>query len=187
MLRWIKRNTHLRRTGHQLYESIVAQARQERFFRELGVADTMQGRFELIVLHMLIVLERLKREGEPGQRIGQIVLERLIAEMDDAVRQSGIGDMGVPRRVQRAAAAISERARDYAFGSQSAGRLEAALAEHVYGAAQGRAEGSVLELAGRLAAYARASLATLEAMPSEAVIEGRSIFAAPAGAAERQA
>lgn len=142
MLRWLERNKVRRRIGNDIYERIVAQARSPVFYRRMGVPDTMEGRFEMIVVHLVLMLLRLKDEGEAGQMLGQALNERLVADMDDALRQIGIGDMGVPRRVQKAAAAISERWHDYgaglngrtAGGDGTGAALEAAVARHVFAA-----------------------------------------------------
>jgi cytochrome b pre-mRNA-processing protein 3 len=176
MFGWLERKARLRRTGRQLYESIVARARAEVFYRDLGVADTIEGRFEMIVLHMVLVLQRLKREGEPGQRLGQIAMEHLFADMDDALRQIGIGDMGVPRRVQRAAAALAERSLAYSAAIPG-GDLEAALLLHVYGATEAiRPHERALD-AQRLADYVRASAGVLDATPGETLVAGSVTFA----------
>ena len=112
MLQWLKRKAETHRIGHEIFERIVAQARQPEFFRDMRVPDTMEGRLEMIMLHLVLVLERLSTEGAAGQRLGQRLMEHLMADYDDALRQIGIGDMGVPRRVQKAAAAFTERVRD---------------------------------------------------------------------------
>jgi cytochrome b pre-mRNA-processing protein 3 len=178
MLGWLKRNAVVRRTGQQLYDAIVAQARQEAFYRDLGVADTMEGRFEIIVLHLVLALERLKKEGDAGQRVGQVVIERLIADMDDALRQIGIGDMGVPKRVQRAAAAVSERARDYDARQTEPGRLEKALKEHIFGyGTDGDVPAPQDTNVSALAAYVRACRDVLDAVPGPVVLDGRLAFA----------
>jgi cytochrome b pre-mRNA-processing protein 3 len=140
MLRWLKQNAEIKRIGHDIYARIVAQARSAAFYQDCGVPDTMEGRFEMILLHLIVVLERLKGEGGRGQKIGQRILESLVADMDDALRQIGIGDMGVPKRVQRVAAAVVERSRAYTPDAPSAqsptdmpqSPLELALLEHIY-------------------------------------------------------
>ena len=182
MFGWLERKARLRRTGRQLYESIVAQARAELFYRDLGVADTIEGHFELIVLHMVLVLRRLKGEGDLGQRVGQIVMEHLIADMDDALRQIGIGDMGVPRRVQRAAAALEERSRDYGSAAGKPADMARAVLRHVYGdPIPPSSEAS--RFAERLARYVCESEIRIEATPRDALLEGRLPFAdiSPAG------
>lgn len=174
-----------RAIGRQLYESIVARARAEVFYRDLGVPDTMEGRFDLIVLHLHLVLTRLKREGEVGQSVGQIMLEQLIADTDDALRQIGYGDMGVPRRVQRAAAAIRERAVDYAEGLDPAvaeptakAALQKALLAHVFEHPDGVAPPHIVARAAALAAYTRASVIALHDLSRDAFLAARLPFAA---------
>lgn len=177
MLGWFKRNAQLRRIGQHVYEGIVAAARREVFFRDMGIPDTMEGRFEAIVLHMFMVLERLKQEGEPGQRVGQAVLESLIADMDDALRQIGIGDMGVPRRVKRAAGAVRERVRDYGGATDG---LERGLLRHVWGLESGTDAAEAMGHAARLASYVRAGLAALDRQPAEALYRDGPTFPEPA-------
>ena len=64
MLHWLKRKAETRRIGHEIYERIVAQARDPVFFRDMRVPDTMAGRLEMIVLHLALMLDRLKTEGD---------------------------------------------------------------------------------------------------------------------------
>jgi cytochrome b pre-mRNA-processing protein 3 len=91
----------------------VAQARSETFYRGYGVPDTVHGRFELTVLHVALVVTRLQAAGEEGQELARAMLEAFVADMDDACRRLGIGDMGVPRHVKKAAAAVLERGNAY--------------------------------------------------------------------------
>ena len=179
MLDWLRRNRARRSIGHELFERIVAQARSAEFYRDLGAADTMEGRFEMIVLHMSLVLQRLKREGSAGQRLGQTLMEALIAAMDDALRQIGIGDMGVPRRVQKAAAALAERTRDYQaglIGVPGSRSLKECIVAHIY---LGEASAEALAHAKALSSYISAADALLAAMPSEDLLAGKVAFPAP--------
>ena len=68
MLRWLRQRAHERRTACELYGSILSQARTQGFYRDLGTPDTVVGRFEMLALHVVLVLQRLQNEGEPGQR-----------------------------------------------------------------------------------------------------------------------
>ena len=105
----LKQRAILRRTSREVYGSIVTQARHETFYRDWGVPDTMEGRVEMIILHAALVLDRLGSEGDAALALGQAVTEAYIADIDDALRQIGTGDIGVPRRVKKAAAALRER------------------------------------------------------------------------------
>ncbi len=171
MFRWLKRTADRKRIGQQLYERIVAQARGETFYRNLGVPDTMEARFEMIVLHLVLVLDRLRPEGAEAQRLGQVVIEHLVAELDDALRQIGIGDMGVPKRVQRAAAAIVERSHDYGVvlaPDAPPAALVSVLQQHVYRA---DAPGAV-----ELAAYTRRVAMALRTQPMSTIEAGQLSF-----------
>lgn len=187
MFDWLRRRGELRHIGQQLYERIVAQARSAAFYRDHGVPDTMEGRFDMIVLHLFLVRERLKREGAAGQRLGQIVLEHLIADMDDALRQIGIGDMGVPHRVKKAAAAFGERAKAYSAalmpasnpstrGGGTDDRLETALLTHVYQCQTTNDTARHVTHVDRLAAYVRAAADALDRQTSDALLAGDIAF-----------
>jgi len=116
MLGWLKGRSLRRRTGQQLYEGIVAQARDPALYETCGVPDTMDGRLEMVLLHTVLVLDRLQAEGAAGQRLGQHLMERLVAGIDDALRRIGLGDDSVAPRIKRLAGALAERARDYRAG-----------------------------------------------------------------------
>ena len=194
MLYWLKRNADARRIGHEIYERIVAQARHETFFRDMRVPDTMNGRFEMIVLHLALILERLKSEAAPGQRLGQRLIEHLMADTDDALRQVGIGDMGVPRRVKKAAAALAERSRDYRAGlgqiatpvattTAADDGFQAALLKHVYDCDESTLPPATLSEfehgAVALARYARSAARHLATLPANSLFDGQNLFVPP--------
>jgi cytochrome b pre-mRNA-processing protein 3 len=81
------------------YQSIVAQSRQPRFYAEWGIADTVTGRFDMITLHLALMLRRLKADPA-GAELAQGLVERFFVDMDDSVRELGISDIGVPRKVR---------------------------------------------------------------------------------------
>jgi cytochrome b pre-mRNA-processing protein 3 len=174
MFRWLRDRVRTQRIGRAFYDSIVAQSRAEPFYRELGVPDTMEGRFELIVLHTHLVLERLRPEGDIGQALSRALIEAFVADVDANMREIGIADLGVPRRVKRAAAALFERARAYAAAQPASGTpdaLQGALVEHIYG---GVCTNPNLPL--QMARYVRQAVASLDQQPSSALLEGRVAF-----------
>jgi cytochrome b pre-mRNA-processing protein 3 len=79
----------------------------------------MEGRFGLIVAHTFLVLERIRAEGAGGDEIARALLETFMTDMDDNMREIGIGDMGVPRRVKKAAAALHEQIEVYREAASS--------------------------------------------------------------------
>jgi cytochrome b pre-mRNA-processing protein 3 len=114
VLDWLRTRSRKRRTAHDLYGSIVARSRSPAFYADLAVPDSVMGRLELIILHLALLIERLQADGDAGAGLAQEVAEAFVRDMDDSIREIGIGDMGVPRRVKQAAGALYERRREIA-------------------------------------------------------------------------
>lgn len=193
MLGWLKGRSLHRRTGQQLYERIVAQARDPALYTSCGVPDTMDGRLEMVLLHTVLVLERLQSEGAAGQRPGQHLMEQLVAGVDDALRRIGLGDDSVAPRIKRLARALVERTNDYrtalqldtasddtasALGPDR--MLEAAFLDHVFGENPASPEPEQRAAAHRLARYARRVRASLAAMHARDLLSGELTFPAVA-------
>lgn len=175
----LKRRAALRRTSRDLYGSIVTQARQPAFYRQWDVPDTMEGRLEMIILHVALALDRLGLEEKAGLELGRAVAEAYIADVDDALRQIGTGDMGVPRRVKRAAAALRERRFAYskALGVGDRKAIGDVVVGFLYG--DGRASPPPADAAAGFADYMIAARQALGAIPSDALLAGTIAFPAP--------
>jgi len=171
MLNWLARRADAARKADNLYGAVVAQARQPAFYRDFGIADTLEGRFETVVLHMVLVLERLR--GAAPDRDLQLLIERFVTDMDDCMREIGVGDMAVPKRVKRAAAALYERAEHYrgalADGDEA---LQSALKAEF-------AKSSPAPRARALAGYVRAAAAALQAQALDEVLTADLAFPNP--------
>lgn len=115
--------------AREIYGNIVRQARGQAFYRDLGVPDTVDGRFEMVALHAFLVLRRLKGDEETGQRL----LDAMFDDMDVNLREMGAGDMGVAKRVKAMAEAFYGRlaAYDAALGGSDEA-LSRALARNLY-------------------------------------------------------
>jgi cytochrome b pre-mRNA-processing protein 3 len=137
MLTWFTRRGSDARVATELYGLIVTAARQPTFYLAGGVPDTKEGRFALLVMHMALVLERLRLEGDAGSALGQALIERFVTDIDDNMREIGIGDLSVPRNVKKAAAALENRWNRYrghlATDPANAGGLAECLAVDLYG------------------------------------------------------
>jgi cytochrome b pre-mRNA-processing protein 3 len=150
----------------------VAQARLPAFYAECGIEDTAEGHYEMIVLHLVLVLERLGREGEAGASLARQLVEAFVRDMDDSMREMGVGDMGVGKRVKRAAAGVYERGTAYApalrgeEGPELTGALEARLPGL---AGHGPAGAAVTR-------YVRAAGRHLSAIPGVELLGGRVTF-----------
>jgi len=92
-----------RRVAEQLYHGVVKQARRPVWYRELGVPDTPEGRFEMIALHAALVLRRLRREGMAGHALGQQLFDAMFVDLDGSLRELGVSDLSVGKYVKRLA------------------------------------------------------------------------------------
>jgi len=113
MLSWFAERRHRKRTAQNLYGSIVAQTRAPAFYAELGVPDTVEGRFELLVLHIFLVLERLQMGGAKGDALAQQLVDIFVADMDTTMRELGVGDMVVSKKMRSLADAFYDRLSSY--------------------------------------------------------------------------
>ena len=141
MFDWWNKRPSRKATAPEIYGAIVSRARQPAFFETFGVEDTPEGRYELIVLTMVLVLERLRQSDGDTLDLRRRVIEAFVTDMDDNMREMGVGDLTVPRKVKRAAAALMERLDQYrnAFATDGDDALAAALAANIPGVEMGRA------------------------------------------------
>lgn len=159
-----------------LYRAVVAQARQPVFYTSYGVPDSLDGRFDLIALHMFILLHRLKAD-DAARELSQDVFDRMFADMDRSLREMGVGDLGVGRRVRAMAEALYGRVAAYEAGiAADDSVLAAALRRNLYGTV-GQGEPSAAALRG-LCDYLRAGVQGLAAQPLQRLLEGDVVFPA---------
>jgi cytochrome b pre-mRNA-processing protein 3 len=142
-----------------LYGAIVAQARRPAFYQAYCVPDTVTGRLEMIILHAVLVLRRLQEDSAAARELGQALFDRFCQDMDDSMREMGVGDLAVPRKMRRIGEVFYGRQSAYGAALTAAqnGDLAAVLARNVF-ADSPNADGPA-----RLAAYSRATLAGLAA------------------------
>jgi len=133
--------------ARRIYAGIVSQARQPAFYTACGVPDSLDGRFELVALHAFLVLRRLNRGagGEPSEvgaaDLAQTLVDTLVQDMDRSLREMGVGDLGVSRRVKEMARGFYGRIAAYEAGLDGTGdMLEAALMRNLYGTVEAAPE-----------------------------------------------
>jgi cytochrome b pre-mRNA-processing protein 3 len=162
------------RSIRDLYGAIVAQARSPAFYADYGVPDTVGGRFDLIVLHLVLLLGRLEREGASTRGIGQSLFDVFCRDLDANLREMGVGDLGVPRRMRHFGEAFYGRQAAYLAALQAGDKrkLEKALARNIFHSADGAAPR-------RLARYAMALARQLEAHDLDSVLRGVIDFPPP--------
>jgi cytochrome b pre-mRNA-processing protein 3 len=170
-------------TISSLYGAIVAQARRPVFYRDYAVADTINGRFDLLLLHVALVVSRLMQEAAT-RPAGQALFDRFCLDMDDNLREIGISDIAVPKHMKRVGEAFYGRAQAYE-GALAAGDdrlLAEAIIRNVYG---GQSPDTAVVV--RLVAYMRSMAAGLAAQPAPAVADGTMNWPDPAVAAPVEA
>jgi cytochrome b pre-mRNA-processing protein 3 len=158
-----------------IYGMIVTQAREPLFYRDLGVPDTVDGRFDLLVMHLWMVLRRFK-SIEGSENLAQALFDHFCDDMDANLREMGVGDLTVPKRMQAFGEAFYGRAAAYdralASGPEA---LAQALDKNVL-------NGEGFERATRLANYAETALASLAGLDEAALLGAAWKFALPAEA-----
>jgi len=153
----------------RLYGAIVAAARHVRFYEKLGVPDTIDGRFEMIVLHLFLVLNRLKGEGVEDLR--QRLTDEFFVDMDRSLRELGVSDVTVGKKVRRIAESYFGRvtAYDRALLANS-NILEETISRNIY--PDGASEGSTKAMT----KYFVNAVKQLGAIPLEQIIQGELRF-----------
>jgi cytochrome b pre-mRNA-processing protein 3 len=147
-----------------LHRRVAEAARAPVLYARLGVPDTVEGRFEALALHLVLVLRRLRRLPPPAKEVAQDLVDAFFRHLDATLREIGIGDMGVPKRMKKLAQAFYGRAAAYdgALDSTDPARVAAALAEPL---------GAAPEALSGLARYALATEAALSADTLGALLE----------------
>jgi cytochrome b pre-mRNA-processing protein 3 len=141
-----------------LYGAIVAQARKPAFYRTYGVPDTVNGRLEMLILHAVVVMRRLQDDAA-GRSMGQALFDRFCRDMDDNMREMGVGDLAVPRKMRRIGEAFYGRQQAYAraLAAGHIGDLVSTLRRNIFS--------NIEEVEGieRLATYSRKAMDALAA------------------------
>lgn len=158
--------------GGKLYASAVAQARSAPLYVQMGVRDSIEGRFELFTLHVVLLLERLKGQGEAAAEVSQATFDAYVRGLDDAFREIGVSDTAVGKKMKKLAGAFYGRLKafDEAVASlPDSAALSAMLART---ALEERGDGDVAALS----AYVVAARDHLAAQPLESLMQGEATW-----------
>ncbi|MBI2256826.1 MAG: ubiquinol-cytochrome C chaperone family protein [Proteobacteria bacterium] len=124
-------------TAAKLFERLVAQARTRVFYEQFGVPDTVDGRFDMVVLHTFLIFQRLRGQGDAAAMLAQALYDALILDLEASLRQLGAGDVGVGKRIRVMTEALQGRIKAYETAlTGSPLDLEAALRRNLYGTAE---------------------------------------------------
>ena len=174
MIFQLLRGARRRRTIDALYGAIVAQARHPVFYRDFGVPDTVEGRFEMIVLHIVLLVRRVRSEPAHIRALGQGVFDRFCVDMDHNLREMGVGDLAVPRQMKGIGEAFYGRAQTYdrVLAGEELEAIAATLARTIFATDE-------LFGARRLAAYVAAAERHLARQEGQGLAAGTLDFPAP--------
>lgn len=169
------------KVAREVYSVIVAKARQPFFYAQLDVPDTVDGRFDMIALHAFLVIDRLAKGDAEAKDLSQRLFDEMFADMDRSLREMGVGDLSVGKKVRTMAEVFYGRARAYgeALSRNDMPALERALARNIFPEAVKAA--SVSALAAYVSAAARllADRSDAEIMAGKISFPEAESFAAP--------
>jgi cytochrome b pre-mRNA-processing protein 3 len=167
--RLFTRNRRNEAIAYSLYGAIVAQARQPALYTEFAVPDTLDGRFDMIVLHGFLLFHRLKDESAEDRQVGQDVFDIFLKDMDGTLREMGVGDISVPKKLKKMAEAFFGRIRAYdeALLSGERAKLVDAIERNVF------PDGAPAGVGERIADYVEAAVVALAAQPLPVILSGK--------------
>lgn len=173
--KWWTRRGLQRRQARALYEKLVAQARRPLFYNDFGVPDTLDGRFELIALHVFVVSHRLKRAGDEARAVVQALLEVFVDDMDRSLREIGVGDLSVGRKVKQMVAGVYGRIAAYEQALvQGPTALADAVGRNVFGTVT-----AVPDQVQKVSGYLGRQVEALAATETQDVVDGKFSFSEP--------
>ncbi len=170
MISLFRRQTPEQAAAHALFGALVAQSRLPAFYTAGEVPDTIDGRFDLLALHVSLAIRRLQRDPALGP-LGQALFEAMVDNLDHGLRKEGVGDLRVGKRVKAMVAAFYGRLK--AFGdaldpAAPAGALDLALARNLYRDVRPKPD-----TAAAMASYVRSQVAAVECASAADLAAGR--------------
>lgn len=168
----------VRDAARKLHVALATQARHAAFYASHGVPDTLDGRFDCLALHAFLVLDRLKaEEGKDAASLAQHLVDAFVEDMDRGIRELGVGDMGVARRVKQMAQALYGRAAVYsaALNDSDPAVLDEALKRNLFGTVEAPSGAGIAAVA----RYMRDARAALAATDLAALMAGAPVFPDP--------
>ena len=175
MLHFFSKSRHRPDHAASVYASVVEAARNRAFYARLGVPDTLDGRFEILSIMLHAVCRRLVHGNDPDTAFSRRITEHFVVDMDSNLREIGVSDVRVAKKMKTLYGAYSGRIAAYDIALASGGNaLEKAVARNVF--PDGAPEGA----AAALAAYIRAVETMLEGISTADIGDGHVAFPDPA-------
>jgi cytochrome b pre-mRNA-processing protein 3 len=170
------RSRSIRRAASELYTKSVAAARVQDFYAAFAVPDTIEGRYEMIVLHVVLLLRRLRHPGEHQKRLAQALVDYMAADLDRSIRELGVGDLSVGKFMKRLGQGLYGRAAVYdkALDDEDQAALRDALLRNIYDG-----DGPDDRILTAFAEYVKIQNVHLSAQPIGSMADGTVDFQAP--------
>ena len=168
---FLRRRDRHERAAFQLYGAAVAAAREPYLYATLGVPDTLDGRFDAIVLHVYLIVRRLDQQPDPAAALAQAVFDAMFLDMDINLREMGVGDLSVGKRNRAMWEAFHGRSAAYAASWQDTAALQTAIARNFWRGAEPPAGA-----AQALVRLAKAQAACLAGHGLDAMLRGEVTF-----------
>lgn len=159
--------------GQALYRAAADKARDPAFYAVAHAPDITEGRFELYMIHVILLVLRLRGEGARAKETSQVMFDAFLRGLDDAMREMGVGDLSVGKKMRKLGEAFYGRAKGYAAAIEDPAELTALVRRTLYGEIEGEAADRG---AAAVAAYVARAHAHLAAQPTEALLDGRARF-----------
>ena len=181
MLRILSQRRDRRKAAERIYAVSMEAARHPTLFRDYGLPDTLQGRFESLTLHLFAVLHRLMHDPGDDPALARLISESLVTHMDATFREMGVGDTIVPKRMtalyQSFAGRIDAYTRAWEEGDEA---LAAAIGRNVFPDGGKKADATVL------CAYLKAAVAAVRKVPLDELRSGARPFPEPPPSGTRE-
>lgn len=155
------------KAAQAIYRGAVLQAREPVFYEDMGVPDSVDGRFDMISLHVILILLRLSDEPK-GTKVGQALFDAMFRDMDRALREMAIGDLSVPKHMKRMMNGFNGRLQNYRQALEGEGDLDEVLRRNIYGSADSPAYDDVKQMG----AYVRQLYDALRKTETKKILDG---------------
>ncbi|MDA7948300.1 MAG: ubiquinol-cytochrome C chaperone [Hyphomicrobiaceae bacterium] len=113
MLNWLTKRARRKRNAHDIYGSIVALSRSPALYTQFGIPDTLEARFEALLLHVILFVSRVRHSDEDAEPMAQEIVDLFFADLDTTSRELGVGDLTVPKKMRKLATVYQDRIAQY--------------------------------------------------------------------------
>jgi cytochrome b pre-mRNA-processing protein 3 len=170
-----KKKKHNQAIVERQYAALTSAARIPFFYTDLGVPDTVMGRYEMLSIVMILFFRRTAKSATSGQELAQEIVDAFFQDLDHSIRELGIGDQGVPKRMKKLAGMFYGRLETYAraLDSGNTDELARSLARNIYPENQSAPD------MGRLAVWMAEAERHLAAIPEDDIARGNAVIPAP--------